>query len=360
MNSTEDYVAEYIERICYNYLGPTICIIGILSNILNLLILTERSLKESPYSYLTAMAVTDLCALFQALLFMLFSKNNPTSYYWKFYDAHIFYPIINICTNSSVWLIVLLTVERFLFVRFPFWGKVNLNRKGSHIKIALVMVIMVIINIPRFLTFTVMYLPEKNVYVLHSRPFRHSNVNYAISWFYSTVINFIPLFVLCISNIYLLVAVHQARSHRKLLTNQNNNKNTWHRDQMRLTITLISIVFLFIACILPNAFSDRPVAHALFGKEGESIKDFGSNSRSYRILQVLTNFLLWCNLSLNFVLYCAFNTKFVQVFKKMLNRWAKKIHDKTEAMTSFQAGEMNSSELSLGHRQTHLSLTRTT
>ncbi|XP_041377121.1 probable G-protein coupled receptor B0563.6 [Gigantopelta aegis] len=318
--------AKLVEKICSQML-PIVCIFGILCNILNLLILTERYLKESPYSYLTAMATTDLCALILTFIFAMFSMKNPNSYYWKFYDAHLYYPLVNICCNSSVWFIVLLTIDRFLFVHNPLWAKAKCDRMGALIKICVVLVLISIINIPRFLTFKVWYRVDDSgfTYQLASTEFRHTYAAFIITWSHSIIINFIPLTILMTSNIYIVYAVQRARVQRQIMKIGNNKEATWHREQMRLTVTLISIVCLFVICIMPSAFADRPVAWALYGKFIYSTSTELMKSAPYKILQAISNLLLICNLSLNYVLYCAFNDKFLRVFKTMVLRWVKVI-----------------------------------
>ncbi|XP_041376644.1 probable G-protein coupled receptor B0563.6 [Gigantopelta aegis] len=319
-------MAKLVETICSQML-PIVCIFGILCNILNLLILTERYLKESPYSYLTAMATTDLCALILTFIFSMFSMKNPNSYYWKFFDAHLYYPLVNICCNSSVWFIVMLTFDRFLFVHNPLWAKARCDRTGALIKICIILVLISIINIPRFLTFMVQYEVSDDgfTYRLTSTDFRHTYAFFIITWSYSIIINFIPLTILVSSNIYIVYAVQRARIQRQVMKIGNNKEATWHREQMRLTVTLISIVCLFVICIMPSAFADRPVAWALYGKFIYSTSTELMKSAPYKILQAISNLLLICNLSLNYVLYCAFNDKFLRVFKKMVFRWIKVI-----------------------------------
>ncbi|XP_069112457.1 FMRFamide receptor-like [Argopecten irradians] len=297
-------------KIIYTYLGPSICAFGILCNILNLIVLMQHQLKESPYTYLTGLAFTDLGALLLSFLFMVFSHKNQGVYFWRFFEAHIFIPFVNICTNSSVWIVVLLTIERFLFVRHPLWAKATCDRTSAKVKIVCIILLILALNIPRFLVFKVSYLPDGTPF-LNSTVFRKSDTFHAINWVYALVINFIPLVILSTANIYLVVAVKRASIQREVLQIRNNKEAAWQREQMRLTITLISIVFLFIICMIPSAFADFPIAYALFGK-GYTQEEFGLLP-AYRITGYISNLLVWCNLSINFVLYCAFNNKFRRV-----------------------------------------------
>jgi len=69
-------------------------------------------------------------------------------------------------------------------------------------------------------------------------------------------------------------------------------------EQIRMTVTCISIICLFLICIVPSAFSNRPIAKALFGR-GQTMDQF-TRGPVFRLLRVVTNLLVYCNLSLNF------------------------------------------------------------
>lgn len=311
-----------VRDLIYNHLGPFVCVFGMLTNIINLIVLTQNQLPESPYTSLTGLACTDFTALMLSFIYMKFSKDTFT-YEWRFFDAYIFLGLVNVCTTSSVWITVQLTVERFLFVRHPLWAKDTCDRASAKVKVLMTVAAAAIFNIPRFLVFKPKML-SNGLWILDSTEFRRGTAFFVINWVYSVCIHFLPLVVLSCANIYLVYAVHQAGQQRQKLHIRNNREAAWQREQRRLTITLISIVFLFIVCIIPSAFSDFPIAFALFGGDKTEIQ-FKSSS-FYLSLQYIANFLVWLELSLNFVLYCAFNEKFRRVMKFTATRCIKKLN----------------------------------
>lgn len=312
-------VHHVVSVITYTYLGPIICAMGMLFNTINFAVLMQHQLKESPYTYLTGLAMVDFSALTLSFIYMVIS-HKAVGKFWRYYDAYIFLPFVNVCVTSSVWIIVLLTIERFLFVRHPLWAKAKCDRASAKVKILGIVGLALVFNIPRFLVFKV-YEPSPGIWGLEHTEFRKSDDFFGINWVYSITVQILPLIILLFANTYLVYAVMRARKQREQLQIRNNKEATWYRDQVRLTITLISIVCLFIVCILPSAFSDFPIAYFFFGR-GTPVKDF-RKSNFYLILQYMANVLVWCNLSLNFVLYCAFNEKFRRVMRHMIKRWLK-------------------------------------
>ena len=312
-----------LQNLIYNHLGPIVCIFGMVTNILNLAVLTSNQLPESPYTHLTGLACTDFSVLMLSFVFLKFSRHS-FAYVWRFYEAYIFIGLVNVCTTASVWITVQLTVERFLFVRHPLWAKDTCDRASAKVKMLMTIGAAAIFNIPRFLCFVPDYHEAKGVWTLKSTDFRSGDIYFVLIWAHSICVSFLPLLILSAANIYLVFAVHQAGQQRQKLQIRNNREAAWQREQRRLTITLVSIVFLFIVCIIPSAFSDRPIAYALFGA-GKTEIEFVT-SKFYFSLQYIANFLVWLELSLNFVLYCAFNEKFRRVMKFTANRCLKKLH----------------------------------
>ena len=292
------------------------------------------------------------------------------------YDAFIYYPVSNVFSCSSVWIIVLLTVERYISVRFPLKAKELCTRRLARRTIVVVVVWALAINIPRFLCSTVVQsgdevdlvngtrtsenghgtsgqcvrdLAEKQCqarcghgasgqggYKRVSTEFESSVFYRGWTWMIIVVVHMIPCVTLLFLNASLIAIVYRASRRRAELhaavdrlpsTSQPPSSTSgtpshsyiYHSaEQIRMTVTCISIICLFLICIVPSAFSNRPIAKALFGR-GQTMNEF-IREPLFRLLRVATNLLVYCNLSLNFVLYCVFNQKFLRVLKMTLQR----------------------------------------
>ncbi|XP_076075868.1 putative G-protein coupled receptor B0563.6 [Mytilus galloprovincialis] len=299
-NQVRDEV-DMVAVICNKYIGPILCVAGVFGNILNLIILIRGRLNNPPYFYLKALAVTDMCALVLSFLHLMVS-NRSTLYEWKFFDAYLFFPLVNFFTASSVWLTVGVTIDRFLYVKAPLWARAQFSLNRAKVRIAIILVATIFITVPRFLCFSLV--GATNQYHLYPTSFRASH-NYRV---YDIVcialFHVAPLVIFVFCNSYLIYAVHKARSIRKEYDIRNNKEKDWQLDQRRFTITLISIVLLSIIAILPSTIGDfTRLLHIPFSH--------------YHKLRHISNMLLLLNLSVNFLLYCAFNKRFVRVMKSM-------------------------------------------
>ena len=98
-----------------NVINYIIIIIGIFFNTINLIVLLKSKLKESPYSYLTMLSLSDLGALAMVgaeKIRQLFPDSSIIHIY--------FLMMINIFLSCSMYVTLALTIERFIFVHSPF------------------------------------------------------------------------------------------------------------------------------------------------------------------------------------------------------------------------------------------------
>lgn len=289
--------------------GPLICSFGIVCNLLNLCVLSQKELRDSPYSYLTALAFSDLSLLVLSLIHLL---STTLTYAHAFYNGHVFFVFGNVFFNASVWLVVALTIERMFFVIRPL--TFHSSRKKAWVSSLVIFAICFSINIPRFFCFEIA--EYRGMYYPKGTEFRGSMAFFVICWFHSVVINFIPVTILIVTNSVLIYALHVSAQHRKSLRSNREEANI--KDQQRLTRTLIIVVIVFFICTIPSAFVDDPIAYAIFGKDRSWIDYISSPSN--RMLIKVSNLLLFLNSSLNFVLYCAFNHRFRRVAKRLFLR----------------------------------------
>ncbi|XP_061193964.1 probable G-protein coupled receptor B0563.6 [Saccostrea echinata] len=306
IESNQGYAAEIFGTVCTKYVAPSICVFGIIGNSFSLVVLMRKSLKQSPYINLKALTIVNLLALLVSFPYMIRGENS-TEYAWLWYNIYIFIPLVSLLTATSIWIVVLLTVERFLYVKYPLRTRGQCGPKGTVIRILSILFVALLMSLHKFFQYELD--PIKNKYI--ETAFKQSIMSFIIEIALMVIIHFIPLIVLAIINIVLVRTVRQARNRRLMLNLRNNQEGGWQKDERRFTVTLASIVILNICFIGPTTITDILYLSKLGGQSDNLIT-------TIVFMRHISNVLLWFCLSFNFVLYCTFNKRFFQAMKEIL------------------------------------------
>lgn len=309
--------ADIVDYVCNMYIGPALCILGIFGNIFNIFVLFRGRLLDSPYVYLKALSFTDMFALILSLPYLLFTKHSD-NFSPNVYNAYVFLPVVNLLTAASVWITVGVTIDRFIFVKFPLLARSYSS--GSRVKrrIFTIYTFGILFTLPRYFCYSLVN--DLGVYRMEFTPFRDSAYYRVYDIVCIIIYHFIPLVIFVVINTYLIVAVYRARFLRQELGIRNNREQDWQIEQRRFTITLIGIIVISIVAIFPSTISDFSRLTNL-------------SLHEYKLLRNISNLLLLCNLSMNFVLFCAFNKRFVRAIRTIFN----KRRNKTRIYISFKS-----------------------
>jgi len=110
-----------IKFVAYSVVAYIIVGVGLVGNLLNLVVLTRPNLKGVMYVYLLGLAVSNLCVLLSAVpaLFDISVGLEDGYYSTAFYQAHMKLPLINSFMASSVYIIICMTVNRYISIYKP-------------------------------------------------------------------------------------------------------------------------------------------------------------------------------------------------------------------------------------------------
>ncbi|CAF0828433.1 unnamed protein product [Didymodactylos carnosus] len=352
-SSSSSDTLHNIEIIGYRYVILTICIFGTVCNILNLCVLLNRRLKESPYTYLTALALADMLTLISISPFTITRGDyiHHENIFYKLQKFEIIYmPMANYFGHVSIMITLALTIERYLFTTYPLKVQSFCKSRYARIVIVIILIICAIIDIPRFTNdyvtprmnstnlfdsnncstypFIIKKSTNKNhigqCYCILVRT-RSSFNRFQDMYYYCVFVLYqiLPFIILLYLNLKLIQRVQ--RSNRftlsELISKQQQNSlsgtPTNHfiqrkriRDEHRLTKTLVSIVLVFLVCNTFTIISYPNLVTKLTQKKYPSYPKVG-----FRIQKLITNIMLMLNYSINFFFYCAFNQKFLNTLK---------------------------------------------
>ena len=353
-----------------------VIITGIILNLLNIIVLLNSKLEESPYTYLTALALSDLFTLLTRIILPHIRKLVrfiDASLLSKF-NLYVDIPINNVFISFSFYITLALTIERFIFVTAPFRAA-SICRKS---KARRVCIFVALFSIGKTAYLPFMYKKSscgKEIYEQHKSPLLdifQFLIDLAIPYFTIFIINIVlmrslknkyvhgnssipiyiqkakPLLVKSNSD-FILQSKADNRNHtlqptaidvssvkragiKFQFSNQLQDKDITYRrtfnekevkNQRKLTRSLIAILCCLLICHLPNVLLEESIIEALFGNHYESKVAFALRLIGWRISIIL----IYINCSANFAIYCISNKKFYNSSKILLKKWKDKLID---------------------------------
>lgn len=317
-----------LKEVAYEWVLPIVIAVGLIGNILNLIVLSKPFLKGATKVYLTALAITDLCAMLTAIpMIFRLSRHffHQKTYASAFFHAHLELLLSLTFITASIFIVVSLTVDRYLSICLP-----KTFRNVHTITNAKVIVLgaymgSVLLNFP--IAFLKNVCLEKNNVSGKKQWDYHENIDISrTSYFkiYLTVLElstrFTPICVVTILNILIVRKFRKLAKIRRQLQpkaifllkdgREINSEQTVHaknkRNEEKRFITLLrATVGLYLVTMTPPAFLPF-----LYTEERES--DFG-----LQLYRALANILETANCAFNFYVYCLCSRDFRAAFVKM-------------------------------------------
>ena len=295
--------AEYV---IYVYIFSTICYAGLILNTLNMIVFARKiskpKRKQPVYLMLNALAAFDFCAL------VLFSgiwicRCIPINYPWEvnarsYYETYLYMPVSNTFGTASVFLTVRISIERCICIRNNnFYKKIY---KKHTVKLGLVVcfVLALGLNIPFFL-----YREVDDEGEIVKTEFGNSDGYQTYQWVRLMVGKVIPLVIIIICNTILVVTVILQMRQATTVAFTEASQLQRHRQQIRLTVMMISISLMLVICHCMEPFIHDGIAVVVFGP-------CSIYTDAFKVLSVVVNTLEVLSYTTNFVFYCAFNDDF--------------------------------------------------
>ncbi|KAK3085992.1 hypothetical protein FSP39_011816 [Pinctada imbricata] len=306
---TADQVRSLIQlhHYLYGVVLPTVCVLGFVGNILNVIIFTKKKssnmLDEVEYCTticLVALALSDM--MFCITTFPNAFMTNKQAYgrhefmlYYNIYNT----AVISIFILSSTLLTVLTALMRYLAICHPFRSRQLISVRNSVMAITIIAVISVAFNLPTFWRKKIEPVPcstpmDTGVELVRTADgelFMNLRFVYAYKLLWAIFGNFIPLSILMYCNVRLIKALHQSKQLRLLHSRDNTSCLSAHR---RINITLITIIIFFFFLVAPSE-----ITKFVFLIIKEQHRDFFT----YQMVSMVTNTLQCINFSVNFILY---------------------------------------------------------
>ncbi|XP_045760503.1 FMRFamide receptor-like isoform X2 [Maniola jurtina] len=283
---------------------------GLLGNALAVLVLSRPQMRSSVNCLLVGLAACDTALILTSVLLFGLTAVYPYAGALRYYYYHVCprltpyaYPLANVAQTMSVYLTLIVTVERWVAVCHPFRAKALCTSSRARWYVLGTAAFAFAYNAPKFFEAEVVAVGDPAVEVIYCV---RANVDFRtdryvavyIHWMYLVVMYIVPFSALAALNACIVRQVRRAQAERARLSRVQ-------RRELGLATMLLVVVLVFFLCnLLPlvtNAFE------VFLGDQFDNLDPLVKTS----------NLLVTINSSVNFVIYVIFGEKFKRVFLKM-------------------------------------------
>ena len=300
-------------------------LVGTLGNALSLMVLSQQSMRKlSIYTYLGVLSVVDTLVLYSGVLpEWLDNLFGYTIHQWWLCTLKnvVKYTV----SQFSVWIIVAVTVERYIATAHTLSAVTMCTRKRAIVVMLVMYILLFIMNghllftstIITFYNYTIVEGDLSNLSLGHMKQMPYAKSQCSITddeyidriwpWVDACFYSLIPCLVILSLNILIIRAVQNSKSDRKYLGRITSAENqiSNRESEVRMTRLLILISFVFMLTTLPVNIV------WIVKKTLPYLTD--PCQRSHVLLaMVVGRMLMYTNHSVNFFLYLLSGIKFRQ------------------------------------------------
>lgn len=288
-------------------------------------LLRKRLQKHASTVYLIFLAFADLCMLWTGLYtdycFHGFGLDIKTT---SLFSCKIMDFVAYASGGYSVWLIVLLTIERMMLTRFPIFSKSNLTRKFTLITAMVCLLIMVCLffHIPFWYEIKVSVIRSENGTAVERVCTSTQEELQAQTSLWAVVLwimfSLFPITILVIANGVIIGSIiFQRKRFCTVDPSGRVHQQNSYKKTKSLTRMILFVSAFFIFCTLPAIFKRAFESRAL------SI-DVKEQARKVLIESVFL-FVFYSNSTFNFILYCLSGSVFQQEFFNCISETKKMV-----------------------------------
>ena len=289
---------------------PVLIVLGSIGNILSIVVLTRKSIRNSITPLLTFLAFSDILVLYTGLL-------RQWIYYTFDYDIRHFNEIVckihlwlvYTCLDLSAWIIMALTVDRVIATWWPFRARRLCTRTGAIKVVATIVVFLLIVNSHFLYGVANKTHTGNNGTVIKEEkcvPVYEDYFEFLVNvWMIFDLLKLclVPFTVILVGNICIVVKL--MKSQRRL-TNMNES-SIRHRSSSAavssLTVMMLVLSTMFLITTLP--FSVYIIGEHYWGQTEDT-----QTVATLELWWAIVNMLMYTNNCVNFLLYCLSGSRF--------------------------------------------------
>ncbi|XP_065064034.1 neuromedin-K receptor-like [Rhopilema esculentum] len=304
--------------------GIPVCLLGILGNLVSIGVwmrFVRKRIGSSPSSaiYFIALGIADTGLLVFFLLTdgfpKAFGSSMAKSYAFVWFHAYVGFPLFFFFIVASIWLLVGVTINRLIMVRFPLLGRRHCTVNRTCIAIGCILAFCFIINFPHFFNYEPIH--SKHSSKARMIPTAYSQQGSAKNyefWVHCMFLVLAPWFSIAVLNAWLVITLlYKTKEFQEL--EQNQDKITERQKQDRqITKVLLTVTFAFLI-LLAWQCVNQCFFMLQFGKEeGSHQWTFVQETYAFAKLGVVLNS------SINCMLYCFSGSTFRKELRRLVTR----------------------------------------
>lgn len=313
------------------YLGIPVSIIGLIGNFISVLVWSniikkQESSRKSASIYLITLAFVDsfllICFLTYDSLPELFPAIKHNIHFVVF-SCYAGYPLYFFSIVASIWMIIGVTVNRFIAVIFPYRAENYNSVIATRIVIFITIIFSFIINIPHFFNYHPVIKNGTASIVLTSYGKTNGAQMYDL-WVHCMFLVLVPWLAITIMN---SLIIHKVIFKTRI---QKHKKNSTKKLERQMTITLLVVTISFLVFLIWRCIAQ---CFWMFHYGMDDPKKWYIVSTVYapaRLGVVI-------NASMNFTFYCLSGSFFRKEMKRMLGCFAKDDYSSFTSSTPYTA-----------------------
>ena len=264
--------------------------------------------------YLTGFTIADL---FNALVALplgfvrcIDAPSPEVQHVFNFYERYLWVAMGNITMTSSIWITLIITTERFVFL-YNSGGEISgqtMRRSPSSATwiLTIVFILATLLCIPLFF-----YLGDISVdYPVKISDFARSTGYEVYSWIRMFIVQLIPITSVTVLNIALIRIIKVNKKNMRHMVLPFAVFANRIQSQNKITAMLLSISSVFVLGNLLEPFTKVSIVTSMFG-------ECSTESSEYETFKMFSNMFLMVSYASNFVSYCIFHDVFLSQIKRL-------------------------------------------
>ena len=310
---------EHYAFIIYSFVIPSICLCGIMGNVMAVAVLyrTARQLKQSIYIYMCALTMVDtiymLCSFIRSIPAIIknFDKLLFNYLYCHTIAALVFFDISLHALSATI--LILMSTERVIAIRHPLSVKSTLIAKKPFVFIGCACVIVFVITLPLpFLMKVTESRSDQNVTVYETivDP-KTADIFETYVATETILLSYMPFVAILGLNIAIPVAYHKTRKQReRIMTSVNASINS----NLRIVATVFIVMLMYTLLALPQMFIQTlSIIDKRFSVQG-------SEENMFWFLSDVSNVLVNLSMAIDFIIYVLMSKVYRERFLDMFCR----------------------------------------